>query len=366
MTPISVLHIDTGTQFRGGQRQVLLLTDRLGRIGIRQAIAVPGNSALRSRLENHEVISLAASSLIRKLRITDLVRTVQARAVSIIHAHDSESHTIGLRLKRLFPRVKLVVTRRVVFPPSGFLSRRWKYGGGVDIYIAVSRAVAAALVRNGIPEEKIVVIPSALDIGAIASAEPNPSLIGETAARFPALVASAGALTAEKDFATAIRAVHLAGRTVNGIGLIILGEGPERKKLLRLVRELGADNIVLPGYREPLAPIFKCCRMFLLTSTSEGLNTAAIEAAACALPLVVSNVGGLPELVADGDNGRLCSPGDAEAFARAITDILADGDRRQVMGNRSALMSKRFEAAENAARIVDLYNRLLAQAAVGV
>ena len=366
MTSISVLHIDTGAEFRGGQRQVLLLTDCLGRIGIRQAIAVPKNSALRSRLENHEVIPLAASSLIRKVRITDLVRAVKSRPVSIIHAHDSESHTIGLRLKRLFPKVKLVVTRRVVFPPSGFLSRCWKYGGAVDIYIAVSRAVAAALVKNGVPEEKIAVIPSALDIGAIASAEPDPSLIGETAARFPVLIASAGALTAEKDFATAIRAVHLAGKRVNGIGLIILGEGPERKKLLRLVRELEAENIVLPGYREPLAPIFKCCRMFLLTSTSEGLNTAAIEAAACGLPLVVSDVGGLPELVTDGDNGRLCPPGDAEAFARAITDISADDGRRQALGSRSALMAWRFDMAENAAQIVDLYNRLLARSSGGV
>jgi glycosyltransferase involved in cell wall biosynthesis len=146
-----------------------------------------------------------------------------------------------------------------------------------------------------------------------------------------------------------------------GVGLIILGEGPERRRLEKIIGGSAPGRVQLPGYREPMAPIFKACDLFLLTSTSEGLNSSAIEAAACGLPLVVSNVGGLPEIAEQEYNGILCPPGRPEIFAEAILNLVQDDEKRRRMAENSARKSEKFDIASATSQIVDFYKSLLAE-----
>jgi glycosyltransferase involved in cell wall biosynthesis len=357
----AILHIDTGRTFRGGQRQLLLLSERLGKNEIRQAIACPQDSELFRRIEGIPIVGLSNHSLIRKLFPNTLYGAVRTHGINLIHAHDSEAHTLGVHLKRKYPQVKLIVTRRVIFPPSGALSRRIKYRKYVDCFIAISRAVAESLMKIGIEENRITIIPSALDIESIKNTPADDSVWAHAEAGHGFVIVTAGALTAEKDFATAIRAVSEASRKMDGIQLVILGEGPEREKLKRIISADGLDYIRLMGHCEPMAPIFKACHLFLLTSTSEGLNSSAIEAAACGLPLVVSDVGGLPEIAEHEYNGVLCRPGQPEQFADAIADLLKNEGKRNLMAENSVRKSEQFDIEQAAAKTVGLYHRKLAE-----
>lgn len=355
-----ILHIDTGRAFRGGQRQLILLAQRLAARGISQVIACPRESALSRRLDDLPIVPLSRHSLARKLILRPLKQALRRHDITVIHAHDGEAHTLGILLKKSHPDLKLVVTRRVIFPPSGAVSRRLKYRRHVDRYIAISRAVARSLTDAGVDEASITVIPSGLDLERISRTGADSTLragMPETCTR---LVVTAGALTREKDFVTAVRAVALTGQKLPGIGLLILGEGPEKSRLAREITRLKLAEVRLMGHREPVAPIFKACDLFLLTSTSEGLNSSAIEAAACGLPLVVSDVGGLPEIVEHQYNGMLCPPGAPEAFAEAIVAVLADEGRRRKMSAHAVSVAGRFDIAQVAEKVAAVYNCALA------
>jgi glycosyltransferase involved in cell wall biosynthesis len=359
MASPSVLHIDTGKEFRGGQRQVYLLNRRLHRQGIKQVVACPEGSELSKRIKNIPIALLPKRSLIRKIFLRPLKKAIEDHNVNIVHAHDSEAHTLALLLKKSIPRLKLIVTRRVVFAPSGRLSVRYKYRRHAGYYIAISKAVAESLRAAGIDDDCIEIIHSGLDLESIRAAVKGNSAVSKITNRYEYIIVTAGALTPEKDFATAIRAFELVSKQIPDAAMLILGDGTGREELEKMIAERNLDNVYLPGFKEPLAPILKAAHVFLLTSTSEGLSSSAIEAAACGLPLVVSNVGGLPEVAEYNFNGILCRPRDAKSYADAVIDLLADGKKRERMSANSIEKSQRFDIETNAKKTAELYNRLL-------
>jgi glycosyltransferase involved in cell wall biosynthesis len=97
-----------------------------------------------------------------------------------------------------------------------------------------------------------------------------------------------------------------------------------------------------------------------MPSQSEGLGLAAIEALAAARPVIAFAVGGLPEVVVDGRNGRLVPPGDCEAFASAVVEILRDPARRLSYARGAASSALRFGIEEHVQRLLDCYRMTLA------
>ncbi|MCK5125462.1 MAG: glycosyltransferase family 4 protein [candidate division Zixibacteria bacterium] len=355
-----VLHIDSGRSFRGGQRQISLLLDRIAQYGIASILAVPSDSPVLDKLPAIDKITLSTTSLFRKLFLGELKNIIDYRGVDIIHAHDSEAHTIGIALKKAFPKIKLVVSRRVVFPPSGQFSAIFKYRRHVDKYVAVSEASAEVLKSIGVKHDTIVVIHSALDIDAILAIEKFSSRGNDFVTRYPKLVLSAGALTEEKDYSTAIKAFHRASLNHPDAGMMILGDGPLKTKLQNLIDHLQAPNILLAGHVEPMTPLMKCAHLFVLSSRSEGLNNSVTEAAVCGVPSIVSNVGGLPEIIMHSQNGFLCEPGDVDSFAQAIDTLLSDESLQRKMALNASDSVRKFDISELCQKTAELYNSLLA------
>lgn len=360
MTSPAVLHIDTGRFFRGGQRQLYLLSGRLHSLGITQVTVVPRGSELASRLSDIPTLEISTSAVLRVFRLSRLKEAIVSNGINIIHAHDAHAHTLGILLKRWRPDLKLIVSRRVIFPPKNAASRKLKYGKGIDCFIAISDAVKLSLAAAGVSPKHIEIIPSGLDLDEISSVRPDTEFVSSLLPGCTFIIVSAGALTEEKDMTTAVRAFGIVANEHKGAGMIILGEGRQRAPLERLKENLKLERLVLAGHREPLAPIFKACHLFLLTSTSEGLNTSAVEAAACGLPLVVSDVGGLPEIAEHENNGLLCPSGKPERFAAAIVELMRDVPRRQRMAVRSVAKAARFDIAATAEKTLDVYKRVLA------
>ena len=361
MTEPVICHIDTGRKFRGGQRQAFLLIERLQRAGIEQILACPSGSELGRRVDRVPLVELSSNAMARKIMTGGLQQAIAEQGINIIHAHDSDAHTIGLLLKRKNSALRLVVSRRVVFPPSSKFSANLKYRGRVDRYIAISRAVAGSLAAIGVDEDRIELIPSGLDLDKIRRDAEEWFDPGEKLRKHKYLIVTSGSLTEEKDFPTAVRAMELVSGKVPEAGLAILGEGPLGKKLVDMIIERQLSNVHLLGHREPMAPVFAIADIFLLTSSSEGLNSSAIEAAACGLPLVVSKIGGLPEIAEQNYNGLLCYPGNAEAFASALVSLLKDSRERRRMSANSREKSRQFNIEMTAQKTIDLYNGLLVE-----
>lgn len=107
--------------------------------------------------------------------------------------------------------------------------------------------------------------------------------------------------------------------------LLLVGDGPDRVPTEHLARDLGVfDDIRFLGKQEPVEEILSIADIFMMPSGSETFGLAALEAMACGVPVIASNIGGLPELVVDGETGFLCPLGDIDAFTQATKVLLDD------------------------------------------
>ena len=119
--------------------------------------------------------------------------------------------------------------------------------------------------------------------------------------------------------------------------LVMVGDGPDRVHAEAEARELGLqEKVFFLGKIEAVAPLLAGADLFLLPSASESFGLSALEALACGVPVVATNVGGLPEVIREGETGMLCGVGDVDAMSEAAIAILRDADRWQFMSDRAA------------------------------
>ncbi len=118
---------------------------------------------------------------------------------------------------------------------------------------------------------------------------------------------------------------HRVRDEMRDVKLLLVGDGPERVPTERKARKLGVyDDIRFLGKQDPIEEILSIADVFLMPSASETFGLAALEAMACRVPTVVSDVGGLPELVVDGETGYLCPVDDVDAFTDRTRALLTD------------------------------------------
>ncbi|MCJ7486181.1 MAG: N-acetyl-alpha-D-glucosaminyl L-malate synthase BshA, partial [Candidatus Aminicenantes bacterium] len=135
--------------------------------------------------------------------------------------------------------------------------------------------------------------------------------------------------------------------------LILIGEGPERPHIQQLVKEMGlASDVHFLGEQDQLEPLFFCTDLFLLPSEQESFGLTALEAMNCGVPVVASNIGGLPEVIVHGETGYLLPVGDVEGMAAKAVEILSDPARLSLF---RAQARRRAEQHFNAENIIPQY-----------
>lgn len=143
--------------------------------------------------------------------------------------------------------------------------------------------------------------------------------------------------------------------------LAIVGDGPMLSSLKKDADTLGIrEDCVFAPATNQVADWLRAFDIFVLPSLSEALSNALMEAMACGCPVVASNVGGNPELVWDGERGRLFEPGDAVALAAAVQSLVEDDARRKRLGQAGAnFIRERFSIQTSAHRMGEIYEQLI-------
>ena len=145
--------------------------------------------------------------------------------------------------------------------------------------------------------------------------------------------------------------------------LVLAGDGPDREGVEKLVGALGLErNVAFLGEKVHLGPLFAQADLFLLPSEQESFGLAALEALSSGVPVVASDVGGLSEVVRDGETGRLVPARDPRALAWAVQELLSNEPRRAAMGRAArADATARFRPEPVLARFEELYREILAR-----
>ena len=345
-----MVHIASGREWRGGQRQVWLLARELARLGVPQRVVTGSRGELARRLRA-DGIPLHETGWRAGLdpRALIAVRAELRRRPALLHAHDAHALTLaGLAAWR--SPTALVVTRRVDFP----LQRRG-FWGRADRVIAISDAVADVLRSDGIDPARIVVVRSGIDLAQAETASPI-GIRGRLGLPAGApLAAHLGALVPHKDQATLLAAAALLRPRCPDLQWALAGEGELREHLERLRDRLGLAGRVhfLGQLAEPLGLLAEA-DLLVVSSREEGLGTSVLDAMARGIPVASTDAGGLPEMLRGGA-GLLVPPGNPSALADAVERIVTEPELRRELAGKARHEVRRFSAARMAAEVLTVY-----------
>lgn len=299
-----------------------------------------------------------------------LNQLIRSENVSITHTFFPTSDLWGGMVAKLSGCPILISSRR----DMGFLRQRKHrvayslFNGMFDQVQAVSDQVREFSIREDhLEPSRVVTLRNGVDLAEIDGAKPlvNADLaLGTSEAS--QVVVTVGNLRPVKGIDVLIRAAAIVCRTLPGTVFVVVGEPHGQsyfEQLKKLAGILGVEkNIRFLGLRNDPLAILKVSDLFCLPSRSEGLSNALLEALACSLPCVATDVGGNPELVKDGQNGFLVPTEQPEAAAARIIDLLRDRELAKRMGHCGRqVVEQSFTVEHMVSKLVELYDVLLQQ-----
>jgi glycosyltransferase involved in cell wall biosynthesis len=306
-----------------------------------------------------EVVNLGARNLRDRAAFRRLVTCVRQHHVDLVHAHLTDAAIWSALLSR---RMKIPSIATLHASPTAtraqqahrrhrlmtslrdrlmrFVLRRWssRVLTVSDALARVYRKLDPVTVHNGIDCERFAQEPA-------ATRDPLR----------PPTVATVSVLRPAKG----IEVLLEAARSVGGARFLIIGDGPMRAEWTRLAASLGiGDRIQWAGHRRDIEALLAGCDLFAYPTLDDAFPTVLLEAMAAGLPVVASDVGGVPEIVDDGVTGRLVPPGDAGRLAAAINELLAHPDSMGEAGR--ARVRREFSTEAWIARLDCVYREVLA------
>jgi L-malate glycosyltransferase len=289
----------------------------------------------------HEVESmmypLFNSPLTTLSETSKLTEVIEEYGIHVIHAHYAIPHAMAAILARDMAQVKprpVVVTTlhgtdvTLVGLNRAYLRTTQYSVENSDLVTAVSKYLADYTRQEMGVRRNIQVIPNAVDHNRFFPRE-NPQLRLRYAHPDEKLLLHISNFRPIKRIEDVVRVFAQVSETV-GARLLMVGDGPDRSRAFELASELGiSGRVAFLGSFPRIEELISVCDLFLLPSTQESFGLAALEAMASGVPVVASNIGGIPEVVQDGVNGYLFNPYDVDGMARAAIKLLSDKDLHQ-------------------------------------
>ncbi len=321
-----------------------------------------------------------------------LCREFRQGAFDVVHTHTSKAGFLG-RMAAAKARVPTVIHSpagtiyaagsQIPGVPSGGLKlamlrlAEQVAGRRTTWLTTLSQDERDICIRLGLSRaENTVVIPNGIDLAAF---RPRAGDRGEVRRKFgidgdELLVLSVGRLSKEKGHDVLIEAFAQVADRLPRARLMVVGDGPERKALEEKSRcpslesllgrwgqgqgqpgKANSARVLFPGHRDDVARLLAAADLFVLPSRYEGFGLAVLEAMAAGVPVIASQVGGVPEIIRDDIDGRLIPGGDAGALAKAIAELFADAAARDRLGHAGQCRAQAFSCETMLAMYYQLY-----------
>jgi glycosyltransferase involved in cell wall biosynthesis len=301
----------------------------------------------------------APRQLLRSARA--IARVLRVHRPEVIHAHNPAAAAAAAvaRVLALRPRTPIVTTFHGLVDGGTHVASRILNVTSAAV-VGVGPAATAELLRAGVDEARLVTILNAVPAEAQRSRKAVREELG--VADDADLVVTVGRYREEKDQDLLLRAAAILAPARPRLRVLLVGVGPLEDKLRARISELGLDAVAcVTGLREDAVDIVAAADVATLTSKREGLGLSLIEAMWVGTPTVGTNIGGIPDVIDDGETGLLVPAGDAAALATAIAGLLDN----PALANRLATAARasveaRFSIATMTAGYRAAYARVLA------
>jgi glycosyltransferase involved in cell wall biosynthesis len=283
---------------------------------------------------------------VRRLR-----RLIADEKIELVHAHQTTPFFYSLIARGIIakgPRILFTEHGRF-FPDRRSWKRSWiqpRLLGADDRVVAVGESVRLALaVNEGLPWSRIDVVYNGVDLARCEDAGCRRDAIRaeSNVARDAFVIAHVARLDPIKNHGLALAAIQRLKDVQPSVVLLVVGDGPERAALEASATSLQlGSNVRFLGSRSDVRRILSAADAAILTSVSEGIPLALIEAMAAGIPVVAAAVGGVPEVVEHGKTGLLVESGDEAGLTHALGSLIADPSLRKTMGAAGLERAKRL------------------------
>lgn len=291
-----------------------------------------------------------------------LLQLLRNGRVDVVHAHKFGSNLWAALLTPRGLGKPVLVAHEHSWSYEGMLRRvvdRELIARRADAVVAVSPSDRQRMIElERIPPEKVVYVPNGIPDLPLGDPEHVRRELG--LAPSDPVVGTVCGLRPEKELETAIRALAKLAPHRPGLRFLVVGDGPERPRLVRAADELGVPATFL-GHRpnDEVPDLLAAMDVLVLSSRFEGMPLAMLEWMAAGKAIVASRVGGIPAMVDDGKEALLVPPRDHVSFAAAIGRLLDDAAERQRLGQAAQCRQRaEFTFDQTVAQLENLYERL--------
>jgi glycosyltransferase involved in cell wall biosynthesis len=346
-------HLNLARGFRGGERQTELLIRGLAALGWTQRLVARRGEPLAARCRDVPGLEVAEAGAGVAGAFLAL------RGAGLVHSHEGRGVQAAW-LGKLLRGTPYLITRRVQKGPNASALNRRMYRSAAAV-VAISEAIRTALARLD-ATLPVSVIPSASS-GLPVKLGNVERLRASFGGRFVA--GHVGALDdSHKGQLQIIRLARRWHEVRPEVRFVLVGAGRDEVQLRQAADGLG--NVIFAGEVGNVGDYLAAFDVFLYPSRHEGLGSILLDALDTGLPVVATAVGGIPEIIRDGENGILVKPDDAPALEAAVAAFAADDQLRARVTTANRLRAREFSAATMTGRYERLYRELARRQNVGV
>ncbi|MEX2124503.1 MAG: glycosyltransferase [Woeseia sp.] len=359
---MKILHVETGRHFYGGAQQVVYLLDALCRESVENILVCPPESEIdaQARALDVKVFNVSCAGDL-DLSLTWWLRHIMNwERPDVVHCHSRRGADFLGGIAVAMAHLPAVVSRRVDHPESEFVAKlRYRPYRKV---IAISENVAAVLRENGVDENRLTIIRSAVDFDRFQAPPARADLLREFGlSDKDFVIASLGQLIPRKGHRYLLDAMASLASRMPRARLIVFGQGALESELLDQAARLDLKGRVqFAGFRDDLDRYMGAFDLVVHPALREGLGVSMLKAAAAGVAIVAFDVAGSREAVVHGRTGILVTPKDTVALEQAILTLAQSERLRRACGDAARKrMREEFSIETMAGKHIELYRSLM-------
>ncbi len=340
-----IAHANFAKGFRGGERQTQLLIEQLSSLGYNQRLIVRKGSELTPRckdIKNLEIIEISKPYIFHCFKL---------KGVTLLHAHETKALQFAY-LSNIFLNIPYIVTRRVDNPLKTN-SLNTKMYAAAKVAVALSKIIEKEILRVS-PKAATAIIPSAFSDAKVNEAESQ-----KIKERFKEsfLVGHVGALDDKhKGQSFLIEAAKRVQTSHPKIHFIFLGRGEDEEMFKKQAE--GLNNITFEGFVNNVNDYISSFDLFVFPSRNEGLGSILFDVMQLDVPIIASDVGGIPDIITHEKNGILIPPCDADAIEKKIIELYEDKEKRDRLALDAKSSVKKFSPQNMARSYIGIYKKI--------
>jgi glycosyltransferase involved in cell wall biosynthesis len=337
-----ICHLNFAKGFRGGERQTQLLIEQLTLLGYKQKLLVRKNSELTDRLKDTpslQIIEISKPYIFHLHHIKD---------ATILHAHETKALQFAYFANKL-TNIPYIVTRRVDNKiKENFLNT--KMYTSAKRCVALSSAIEKEILKIA-PNAATAIIPS-----AFTGTKVNAALSEKIKKRFEGkyLIGNVGALDdGHKGQSFLIEAAKNLEKTHPQMHFIFVGSGADEEKLKAQAK--GLNNITFEGFVNNVNDYINAFNLFVFPSRNEGLGSILLDVMGLHVPIIASDVGGIPDIIKDKENGLLIEPENVKDLENKIVSLYEDQSFAQQLAQNAQKNIEKYSPQNMALEYQKIY-----------